>query len=166
MNNSLEVIILMGVPGAGKSSLTHEIPGNYTIINQDSIGNRKDCEMAMKRALSQGKSVIIDRTNINRSQRKYFLDISKDYGAINYCIFLDFPPLECIERIKNRKVHETLPSSTKEEKIIEVVNKFNKTLELPDYNENFTEIYHITNVNELQEFPAIFKNRNKGKETA
>lgn len=148
----------MGLPGAGKSSAAKQFP-NFTVINQDKIGNRNDCINAMKRALSQRKNVLIDRTNINRSQRRYFLDVAKDFNTKVYCCFFDVSPVECIERIKRREKHETLPSSVGEAKIIDVISKFNKSLELPTYEEGFEEIY-IINDNDTSEFLSLLTKTN------
>lgn len=131
----------MGLPGSGKSTLTKEFP-DYVRINQDSLGNRNDCINALKRNLQQGNNCIIDRTNINRTQRKYFIDVAKDFNAELYCIFLDIPAVECIERVKVRKDHETI-KDVSHEKAVEIVNKFNKELELPDYAEGFKDIHHV-----------------------
>ena len=160
MNKELNVIILVGLPGAGKSTFCWNFP-EYSHINQDRLGNRNDCINALKRSLSNGKSAVIDRTNISKAQRRYFIDVAKDYGANIFCIFLDFPVVECIERIKNRATHETLPASSGESKITEVVTKFSKTLELPDYSEGFNEVIHITNFNELNTLPDFFKSGDK-----
>lgn len=156
----MNVIILVGLPGAGKSTFCWNFP-EYSHINQDRLGNRNDCINALKRSLSKGRSAVIDRTNISKAQRRYFIDVAKDHGADVSCIFLDFPAVECIERIKNRETHETLPSSSGEKKITEVVAKFNNSLELPDYSEGFNEIIHITNFNELNTLPDIFKRRDE-----
>ncbi len=147
----------MGLPGSGKSTLCEKLP-QFKRINQDQLGNRNDCINAMKRNLSQGTSVIIDRTNISKAQRRYFLDVAKDYGAKVFCIFLDIPAVECIERLKKREIHETLPASSGEKKLIEVVAKFNKSLQLPDYSEGYEEIYYVTNTNELDNnIPSFLK---------
>ncbi len=151
MNKELEVIILVGVPGSGKTSFAWNFP-EYSHINQDRLGNRNDCINALKRSLSTGKSAVIDRTNISRSQRKYFIDVAKDFGAKIYCVFLDVPVEICIERVKNRKDHETITADLPEEKKIEIVAKFNKSLELPQYSEGIDKIVYLTNDKDVEGF--------------
>lgn len=143
-SNNLTVILLVGLPGSGKSSLCKDLI-NYVRVNQDLLGNRNDCINAMKKALSEQKNVVIDRTNISKSQRKYFLDIAKEFKAEINCIFLDVPVDTCLERLKKREKHETLPNSLGEQKLLDVIIKFNNTLELPDYEEGFTNIISTTN---------------------
>lgn len=162
--NNLEMIILVGLPASGKSTLCSKFP-NHIRINQDQLGNRNDCINATKRAFQQGNSVIIDRTNINKSQRRYFIDVAKDVNAKIYCIFLNTDALKCIDRAKTRKEHETLSCLTNsEEKIIEVINSFNKSLELPDYAEGFEEIFHFTNDKDFSTISEYFESsRSKAK---
>lgn len=151
----------MGLPGSGKSSLTSSFP-NHVRINQDQLGNRNDCINALKRNLQQGNNTIIDRTNINKIQRKYFIDVAKDFGAEVYCIFLDTPAVECIERVKARKDHESIKDLS-DEKIIEIVVKFNKDLELPDYAEGFNEIYHLRDPKDHSVLSDLFKRRDEAE---
>ena len=147
----MKVIIMCGIPGSGKSTLTEQFP-DFVSISQDSLGNRNDCIKALRRTLTQEKNVIIDRTNITIAQRNYFISVAKEYNVSLFCIFLNFPAVECVERIKNRKVHETLPGSTHESKIIEVVDKFVKSLEVPSYDEGFNTIFTCTNFSDLPNF--------------
>lgn len=143
LEDNREVIILVALPGAGKSSFTLLYP-NHVRINQDLLGSRSDCLSVMRILLKEGKSVIIDRTNINKQQRKFFLDLAKEYNVPNIkCIYLDVPADVCIERIKNRKDHPNLTSETSHDTIIEIVSSFNKSLELPDEKEGFTSILYL-----------------------
>ncbi len=166
MNKELEVIILMGIPGSGKSTFADKLSETHLRICQDVLGNRNDCINWMKRALSQGHSITLDRTNISRGQRQYFIDVAKDFGAKVYCVFLDTPVEICIERVKNRKDHETITADLPEEKKIEIVAKFNKSLELPQYSEGINEIFHITNSSNDGNAFTEFLEQRKSTETA
>ncbi len=64
----------------------------------------------------------------------------------------------------NRKNHETIPETTSEEKIIQIVAKFNNSLELPDYSEGINEILHITNVDDNFVYFTEFYNNLKKAE--
>jgi len=82
------LIVLVGIPGSGKSSLCSQLKENLQDIipivrvNQDSINNKKKgtremCVRACESALGgQGeKVVLIDRTNLNGEQRAVFVEI-------------------------------------------------------------------------------------------
>ena len=72
-------LILVGVQGSGKSTFSAVLAERSALqwvrINQDSIagtgrrGTRELCLEAAQEALQQGKSVIIDRTNLNQARR-------------------------------------------------------------------------------------------------
>ena len=140
----MKVIILVGNIGSGKSSLSALLKPTYEIVNQDFIGNRKDCMNIMRRHLQQCKNVVIDRTNISREQRAYFLNIAKDHQAEISCVLFQIPVIECIKRVKARKEHKTIPFGTPDVKIEEIVKKFSDSFEDPDYLEGFDSIHSIT----------------------
>lgn len=140
MTKSQEVIILVGLPGSGKSTFAHLYASTHTRVCQDELGSRNDCLNVMRLNLKAGKSIIIDRTNINKKQRAYFLDLAKELGVPVHCIYLESKAEECIERIKMRKEHPNLNNATEHGKIVQVVNSFNKDLELPDEAEGFLTV--------------------------
>lgn len=141
----MKVVILCGLPGSGKSTFRNKYPG-YEYINQDELGNRRKCIGIFKTYLKANKNVIIDRTNINKMQRKIWIDLAKEFGVkeIN-CVFLKVDPEECIKRIHERKNHPTIKELESLDKKKEIVYNFVKSFEMPEIEEGFDKILIIRN---------------------
>lgn len=134
-----EVIVLVGLPGSGKTTLTNEFP-EHVRVSQDVLGNRQLCIDACHEALSSGKSVIVDRTNIDAYQRNHWINVAKYYGVKVRCIYLEADTDECVSRIHLRKNHETIKSDMSLEEKQRIVNMFSKKLQVPILDEGFYEI--------------------------
>ena len=78
---ALHVVVLVGAPGSGKSTLCLELErttcGPLVRISQDDLGSRKACERLAQRSLKQRRSVIIDRCNFDAQQRSTWLTIAR-----------------------------------------------------------------------------------------
>lgn len=79
-------------------------------VNQDSIGNRRACEVLARRVLAQNRIPIIDRCNFNPEQRKYWIDIANEARVPCECIVFSYDPEVCIRRCHLRINHETVNS--------------------------------------------------------
>lgn len=142
----MNVIVLVGLPGSGKSTVAKKYFPNYVRISQDLAGNREACIMDMKAAIKRDYDIIIDRTNINRAQRKYWIDLALGAGAKNLtCIYLDVGEEECIARINIRKGHETIKEDMPLEKKRAIVYNFNKSFERPELKEGFSTVIYTRN---------------------
>lgn len=114
------IILLVGVPGSGKTTLAAKIAQKgFTIMNADSIrhelyGDASDqgdpqevfkifferMEVHMK----DGTDLIIDNTNANPKHRKQILDRAKQFEYNDVQLWLMDTPLNvCIARNKNRE---------------------------------------------------------------
>lgn len=141
-------ILLVGLPGSGKSTFARALekaaPHRYVRINQDTLGSRKKCESAMKRALDNkdGDTLcpVIDRCNFDLSQRKHFTDIVVDrYDRDDTttkipvdCIVFQCPKNECVDRCEGRgDTHKTIKPGMGRK----VVNRMNSQLILPNNDE-------------------------------
>lgn len=139
------MVIMVGKPGSGKSTEAAQLKElGYTIINQDTLGNRHECLLKCVEVLDSGKDVVIDRTNINKSQRKYWIDLAKKYKITDITIkeFISSND-NCVNRILNRQSHPTIPNTTPTEKILEIVKKFEDSYEKPVFQEGFNSHYRI-----------------------
>src|SRR5271165_997988 len=83
----LEVIVLVGLPGSGKSTLCSGELSGYTRINQDELGSRSRCIEVASDALESQNSVVIDRTNIDTNQRATWVNLARKFGAFVSCVF-------------------------------------------------------------------------------
>ncbi|KAK6347679.1 hypothetical protein TWF718_005517 [Orbilia javanica] len=87
----LEVVVLCGRPGSGKSTITnkHLVPLGYERINQDILKTKDKCIKAAQGFLKEGESVIIDATNSSRDTRAVWKGVAdKAKGAVFRCIYL------------------------------------------------------------------------------
>lgn len=138
----MKMLILVGNIGTGKSTYCLQHTGKYLRINQDELGSRYECIKVCENALKSQIPVIIDRTNINKSQRKFWLDLAKKYNYDVECIVFTLDKEQSINRIINRKNHETINNLTKKQ-IEEIYDSFAKNYEQPLTNEGFSNIVNI-----------------------
>lgn len=79
-----EVIIMVGIQGAGKSLLSKWIQQQnafmfYDIISRDVEGTMKKCLNKMEKLIQYGHNIIIDNTNPTKESRKPYIELAKKY---------------------------------------------------------------------------------------
>lgn len=79
------LIIMIGLPASTKSKYTNTLwatTPNATVISRDILGGTiPQLIPLVVKALDEGKSVILDNTNLTRTIRKQFIDIGKEKGV-------------------------------------------------------------------------------------
>ncbi|CAE7884684.1 PNKP [Symbiodinium microadriaticum] len=130
------LLILVGLPGCGKSTFADRLgpPAGsedrvgmpWRRVCQDLLRSKEACVRAASTCLSQGISVIIDRTNINAEQRAPWVSLAAAQGAVCHALVFDVPLEECCRRAQAREQHE---GGLRGGSVRLVVSKLNKTLQ-------------------------------------
>jgi predicted kinase len=135
------VVILVGIPGSGKTHYATNVIKNHFRVSQDDLGSKKECINAFTIAIKAGKSVVVDRCNFNRKQRKEWISLANKLGVQNIeAVTFNTPMDECKKRVLQRKNHPTLNNNLSDSKKKEVVEWFNKMYEEPTKGEGFKMI--------------------------
>ena len=89
-----EVVLVMGIPGAGKSRVAQEYAARgYLQLNRDERGGTlRDTATALDAALAAGtQGVVLDNTYATRASRSHVLEAAARHGARVRCVWLDTP---------------------------------------------------------------------------
>jgi bifunctional polynucleotide phosphatase/kinase len=138
----MNMIVLCGLPCSGKSTFCSSAEG-YEVISQDQLGSRPKCIRRFYELMEAKKDVIIDRTNINKAQRKIWIDLAVKHGYDVHCIYFQVPTKTCLERIKKRKGHPTIPFKMPKLRKEAIILKFAEDLQEPTMEEGFKSIRYL-----------------------
>jgi bifunctional polynucleotide phosphatase/kinase len=77
-----ELIILVGLPGSGKSTFAKNIlkADGYEIVNQDTCKTKAKCKQLTENYLEKGSNIAIDSLNNTKTSRAFYIDLAKQYG--------------------------------------------------------------------------------------
>lgn len=87
-----EVVVILGIPGAGKSSLAEPyVEAGYVRLNRDELGGKLDDLVPhLRAALGSGqRRVVLDNTYPTRRTRALVLAAARDAGVPVRCLWLD-----------------------------------------------------------------------------
>ena len=77
-NNHQEVVIFIGSPGSGKSTIWNTYFSDYVRVNNDTLKTHDNCLKLTSESLKAGKSVCIDNTNPSKEKRADFVELAKE----------------------------------------------------------------------------------------
>ncbi|MDQ6777149.1 MAG: aldo/keto reductase [Actinomycetota bacterium] len=112
---NLEVVLVMGIPGAGKSRVAEEyVARGYQRLNRDERGGGlRELADALDEALSSGaQRVILDNTYLARAARSYVIEAASRHQIPTRCLWLSTPLAQAQVNLVERLLDEfgTLPS--------------------------------------------------------
>jgi aryl-alcohol dehydrogenase-like predicted oxidoreductase len=104
-----EVVMVMGIPGAGKSRVAEDFAGRgYVRLNRDARGGSlRDLAAVLDDELASGvRQIVLDNTYLTRATRSHVVDTAHRYGSAVRCIWCDTPlaqaQVNLVERILER----------------------------------------------------------------
>jgi predicted kinase len=86
-----EIVLVMGLPGAGKTTLAHELAAQgYTRINRDDAGGTlRELMPALDAALASGTAhIVLDNTYVSRTSRAAVIQAAAERGVAVRCVWL------------------------------------------------------------------------------
>jgi predicted kinase len=135
-----EVAILIGLPGAGKTSFfqAHLAP-THVHVSKDVIGHGRDASRRqleeVGKALRAGRSAAVDNTNPRVVDRAPILALGREMGARVVAYLLDTTPRESATRNRSRAGHDRVPDVA--------VFVTSKRLQPPTRAEGFDAVYRV-----------------------
>jgi aryl-alcohol dehydrogenase-like predicted oxidoreductase len=104
-----EVVMVIGIPGAGKSRVAEQYVGRgYLRLNRDARGGSlRQLAAALDAQLSAGaRRVVLDNTYLTRAARSYVIEVASQHRLPTRCIWLDTPlgqaQVNLVERLLER----------------------------------------------------------------
>lgn len=109
-----EVVVLVGLPGAGKSTFARARFPAHDYISKDAFppgarNKQTRQDAALRAALAAGRPALVDNTNVTVADRAAIIAIAREYGARVVGYYLDVPIREAIARNDKREGRAKVP---------------------------------------------------------
>ncbi len=128
----MEIVVLVGIPGCGKTTLALKSFPNHKRINLDTLHTRNKEDEEIANALANGRDIIIDNTNTTKKTRSKYVQMAKLFGVSVKAVYLTCPLELALERNASRQGKERVPDSA--------VRFYNKILQPPKLEEGFDDV--------------------------
>jgi len=107
-----EVVIMIGFPGSGKSTIATGLFGadaRYEVLHGDHYKTPKKLAQAASAALAAGKSPVVDATNPSREKRAVYIALAREAGVPARCVHVATSREDAYERNRARPAEKVVP---------------------------------------------------------
>jgi predicted kinase len=111
-----ELVILIGLPGAGKSTLFRErFAATHEHLSKDELRRLRQPlarhAQLLGSALAEQRSIVVDDTNLSREERAPLIAQAQRHGARVVGYFFEAGPRECLARNRGREGAARVPDA-------------------------------------------------------
>ena len=134
-----ECVVLIGLPGAGKTTFYRQRYPTHDHISKDTIPNsankqaRQDA--ALRRALAAGRPVIVDNTNVSPADRAAVIAIAREFDARVIGYYIEAATHDAVARNEGRTGRAKVPKVA--------IFTAAKRLVPPSASEGFDELHTV-----------------------
>jgi predicted kinase len=109
-----ECVIMVGLPGAGKSTFARRFFPDHAHISKDAFppsarDKQRRQDAALRAALSAGRSVVVDNTSVTPQDRAAIIAIARERGARVSGVYVEASVREAIARNEGRAGRGKVP---------------------------------------------------------
>jgi predicted kinase len=108
-----ECVILVGLPGAGKTTFYRQRYPSHDHISKDTLpstGNKQaKQDAALRRALAAGRPVIVDNTSVSPAERAAIIAIAREFDARIVGYYVEATTREAVSRNETRTGRAKVP---------------------------------------------------------
>ena len=138
--SGLELAMLIGLPGAGKSTFyAQRLAATHAHVSMDALprgsDKRRRQRHLVEEAFAAGRSVAVDNVNATRSNRAELFALAASAGARVVGYWLDALPGDCAGRNKTRGDKPPVPPAA--------IFGFAKRFEPPTLEEGFAALWRV-----------------------
>ncbi len=108
-----ELVLLVGLPGSGKSTFARRFAATHRLVSLDALRGRRQPAATQLRlvaeALAAGHSVVVDNVHAAPGARAPLIALGRAHGARVVAYFLDAPRAVCLARNRQRTGRARVP---------------------------------------------------------
>src|SRR5262249_12892343 len=135
-----ECVILVGLPGAGKSTFFRSRFPAHTHVSKDTFppharDKQARQDAAIRTSLAAGVPVVVDNTNVTPADRAAIIAIAREFGARVVGYYLEVSTRDAVARNERREGRAKVPKVA--------IFASAKKLVPPQLSEGFDELYTV-----------------------